>query len=833
MKPRECPLAAFAALCALLALSPPAVAQGKQADYERALSLRRTSEGKVLRANIRPNWLPDGARFWYRVDGLEGRRDFILVDPRKSAKSPAFDPVRLAAALSKITGKPVAADKLPVERIAFPSEGKMVVQVGVAAHLCDLATYELTESADSLGRIPALYPELVRRSRDNGEETAIAFANRTPGTVKLFWITSEGDRREYGTVDAGATRSLRTFAGHAWLTTSAAGEPLAAFVASASPSLAVIEGPVSRPAAIRERPRGTSPDGKWTVAFRESNIYLREGTDGTSTPLTTDGSPSNYYNGGPFWSPDSTHAVVFQSEPAQEHKVSMVESSPNDQTQPKLKTLDYLKPGDRIEHPRVRLLDVKTRRVLPIPDDLCPNPWDIGDVAWSENGKEFSFVYNERGHQRMRLIAVNAETGAARAIINEEAKTFICYSSKSYLYRLPKTREAIWMSERDGWCHLYLYDTTTGQVKNQITRGPWVVRDVERVDTEKRQIWFRAGGIRPEQDPYYIHYCRINFDGTGLTILTEGDGTHNVTYSPNGEFYTDTYSRVDLPPVVELRRTSDGKKVLDLEQADASALLKTGRTFPERFVAKGRDGTTDIYGVIWRPTNFDPKRKYPIIENIYAGPQGAFVPKGFALNYGQQELAELGFIVVQMDGMGTNWRSKAFHDVCWKNLGDAGFPDRILWIKAAAAKYPYMDINRVGIYGTSAGGQNSLGGMLYHPEFYKACVSDCGCHDNRMDKIWWNEQWMGWPIGPHYAEQSNVTLAPRLQGKLLLMVGELDTNVDPASTIQVTNALIRANKDYELLVYPGGGHGVLGTEYGRRRMWDFFVRNLLGTEPRS
>jgi dipeptidyl aminopeptidase/acylaminoacyl peptidase len=273
--------------------------------------------------------------------------------------------------------------------------------------------------------------------------------------------------------------------------------------------------------------------------------------------------------------------------------------------------------------------------------------------------------------------------------------------------------------------------------------------------------------------------------------------------------------------------------VSELTRGDWSALLETGWKVPERFVAKGRDGTTDIYGVIYRPTNHDPAKKYPVIESIYAGPHGAHVPKRFSSFHWTQSLTELGFIVVQIDGMGTNWRSKAFHDVCWKNLADAGFPDRILWMKAAAGKDPSMDVSRVGIYGGSAGGQNALGALLFHPEFYKAAAADCGCHDNRMDKIWWNEAWMGWPIGPHYAEQSNVTNAHKLQGKLLLTVGELDHNVDPSSTMQVVNALIRADKDFELIVFPGADHGAGGSPYGDRRRRDFFVRNLLGVEPRS
>jgi dipeptidyl aminopeptidase/acylaminoacyl peptidase len=389
-------------------------------------------------------------------------------------------------------------------------------------------------------------------------------------------------------------------------------------------------------------------------------------------------------------------------------------------------------------------------------------------------------------------------------------------------------REMIWMSERDGWRHLYLYDGATGRLKNQITKGNWVVRAVDKVDEEKRQVWFQASGMYPGKDPYFTHYYRINFDGSGLTAFTEADGNHTVVFSADMKYYVDTWSRVDLAPVSELRRTEDKKVLLELEQGDISALLAAGWRLPEVFTALGRDGKTDIWGVINRPTNFDPAKKYPVIEAIYAGPQGSFVPKSFSAN--AQTVAELGFIVVQIDGMGTNNRSKAFHDVAWKNLGDAGFPDRILWHKAVAAKYPYYDISRVGVYGTSAGGQNSTGGVLFHPEFYKAAVSNSGCHDNRMDKMWWNEQWMGWPLGPHYAAASNVDNAHRLQGKLLLVVPEMDTNVDPASTFQVVNALIKADKKFDLLFVPGGGHGAGGAYY-QRLMQDFFVHHLLGVEP--
>ena len=306
-----------------------------------------------------------------------------------------------------------------------------------------------------------------------------------------------------------------------------------------------------------------------------------------------------------------------------------------------------------------------------------------------------------------------------------------------------------------------------------------------------------------------------------------------VDFSPDRRYFLDRYSRVDMAPVTELRRAEDGKLLGELERGDARALTSAGWKPPEPLVAKGRDGATDIYGILFRPTNFDPHKKYPVVEDIYAGPHDSFVPKGFHALYQAQVLAELGFIVVKIDGMGTSNRSKKFQDVCWKNLKDSGFPDRILWTRAAAAKYPWMDLTRVGIFGGSAGGQSAVLAIMTHGDFYKVAVADCGCHDNRMDKIWWNEQWMGWPVGPEYAANSNVTLAPGLQGKLLLIVGEMDTNVDPASTMQVVNALIRADKDFELLVIPGSNHGAAESAYGRRRRADFLVRHLLGVEPRG
>jgi len=517
---------------------------------------------------------------------------------------------------------------------------------------------------------------------------------------------------------------------------------------------------------------------------------------------------------------------------AQEHPVYLIESTPAGQLQPRLHSFDYLKPGDEIAHSRPRLFDVATGRPIAIPENLFANPWSIDELRWDRDSKRFTFLYNQRGHQTLRVIAVDAASGSASALVDENSPTFIDYNSKLFYRPVEETNDILWMSERDGWNHLYRYDGNAGGCNNQITRGEFVVRRVEHVDVEKREVWFYAGGVRPEQDPYYLHLCRVGFDGDGFTVLTAADGTHEVSFSPDRRFFLDRWSRVDQPPVVELRKSEDGSLVCEVERADIQSLLAAGWTTPERFMAPGRDGETPIYGIVIRPSNFDPAKKYPVIEQIYAGPHGAHVPKAFGVLPAQHALAELGFIIVQIDGMGTNWRSKAFHDVCWRNLADAGFSDRIAWMKQAAETRPWMDLARIGVYGGSAGGQNAVRALLGHHDFYKAAVADCGCHDNRMDKIWWNELWMGYPVGPHYERSSNAADAHKLEGKLMLVVGELDRNVDPASTMQLVHALQKADKDFDLVIVAGAGHGAAETPYGSRRRMDFLVRHLHGREPR-
>ena len=584
-----------------------------------------------------------------------------------------------------------------------------------------------------------------------------------------------------------------------------------------------------------ERDSDRSPDGKWTAFVKEHNVFIKSRDDeAKEVQLSTDGKEKLAY-GRLAWSPDSKALAAFRIEPGERKEVYLVQSSPPGGGRARMTNRPYALPGDKFTTYELSVFDVASQKQIKPEVDRFEHEWLRPRLRWTKDGSRFAYQQTDRGHQRFRVIEVDARTGAARNLIEERSKTFIWTAhtenlNLSLVNWLTNSEEIIYASESNGWRHLYLIDAKAGALRNPITTGEWVVRGIDRIDETNRQVWFRASGVFAGQDPYLIHFGRVDFDGSALTWLTAGDGNHSIAYSPDRRFIIDTYSRVDLPPVNELRRVSDGKPVCKLEEADVSALNESGWKAPEVFTAKGRDGKTDIWGIIARPRDFDPNKKYPVIEDIYAGPQGSFVPKTFSASSRYESLTKLGFIVAKVDGMGTANRSKAFHDVCWKNLKDAGFPDRILWHQAIAKKYPSYDITRVGIYGTSAGGQNAAGAVLFHSEFYKAAVANCGCHDNRMDKASWNEQWMGYPVGSHYAECSNIDNAGKLQGNLFLVVGEMDSNVPPESTYRFVDALVKAKKDFDFLLVPGGGHGA-GGEYGQRRLQDFFVRHLLGKEP--
>lgn len=581
-----------------------------------------------------------------------------------------------------------------------------------------------------------------------------------------------------------------------------------------------------------------SPDKKWEAYVKDNNLYLSPLWDEKEKDkpkeeiaLTMDGTANLRYDGWSIiWSPDSRKLATVKVRDVQERRIPLIESSPSSQKQPILQWRDYAKPGDVLPVYLPVLFDVEARKQMALNVTPYENQFYLNLTGWREDSRAFTFEFNQRGHQRYVIGEVSAADGSIRHLVDEQTKTFIYYYN-NYRYDLDDGKELLWISERDGWRHLYLIDGTSGQVKRQVTKGEWVLRQVDYVDETNRVVYFTASGFNKGEDPYNLHYCRINLDGTGFTDMTPENGNHRVTFSADRSYFTDVYSRPDLPPVSQLKRTSDVSVVAGLQRCDVSALQAEGWQMPEVFCAKGRDGQTDIWGNIYRPMHFDASKFYPVVEFIYAGPHDSHVDKDFKpAHHLVSKLVELGFIVVSIDGMGTSNRSKAFHDVCWKNLKDAGFPDRIAWMKAAGAKYKYMDLNRVGIYGWSAGGQNAMAALLFHNDFYKVAVALCGCHDNRMDKIWWNEQWMGYPIDASYGTSSNVDNAYRLKGKLLLINGELDDNVDPASTLQVVSALMKANKNFEQLYLPGKTHS-LGGPFEMHKMHDFFVKNLLGQEP--
>ena len=773
---------------ALLVLLPLALAgtgttQGTRADYARAATVARMRD-LVVRFAPDFHWLPDGAGIAWREGGRDGvPLRFVRVDAASGERREAATAAGLGLEIEFRAATPLPADA---------------------------------------------------RSRDGGAETSITLRNGFERALRVFGIDRRGRAHAYGELPPHGSRQQHSFAGHVWRLEFDDGEVAGVFAAGMGEAEFVADEASRRVAASPDGPRRDTarqvPAPPGEVFVEDHDLHYRA-PDGAVLRLTADGNAAEPYERPRAWSPDGAHALCFRVVPSDAREITLVESAPRDQLQPRVHRIEYAKPGDRIAVRRPVLLDLERRCAVPVDAAAFPNPWSLAALRWAADGGEVFVLYIARGHQRVGVYAIDAETGAVRSVVEERSDTFVDDTQKTWMHWVDGGAGLLWASERDGWNHLWHVDVATG-VLAQVTRGDWLVRRVERVDEVARQIWFTAFGIHPGQDPYHAHLARIGFDGTGLTVLTEADGTHEWTFAPDGSLFVDRWSRVDHPWVTELRRARDGALVAELGRDDVTALLATGWRFPERFVAKGRDDQTDIHGILIRPSTFDADGRYPIVESIYAGPHDFHVPKAFGAGARERAIAELGFVVVQIDGMGTNWRHKAFHDVCWRNLKDSGFPDRIRWMRAAAAVHPELDIARVGVFGGSAGGQSALAALLHHGDFYDAAAADCGCHDNRMDKIWWNEAWMGWPVGPHYADNSNTTHAAKLQGHLLLTVGELDRNVDPASTLQVVDALIRADKDFEFVLVPGGGHGVGESAYLARRRMDFFVRHLLGVEPR-
>jgi dipeptidyl aminopeptidase/acylaminoacyl peptidase len=601
-----------------------------------------------------------------------------------------------------------------------------------------------------------------------------------------------------------------------------------------------------------------SPDKQKAAFLRNYNLWIRDLSTGAETQLTTDGVKDFGYatdNAGwqkserpiLLWSPDSRKIATFQQDQRGVGEMYLVSTGVG---HPKLEAWKYPLPGDEVVTTIQRVvidLDRKTVTRLKVAPDqhrstLCDNVACRGgewaDVQWSPDSTRLAFVSTSRDHKEERLRDADVLTGDVREIMEESVATqFESGDGKVNWHVLYGSGEVLWFSERTGWGHLYLHDLKTGKRVAAITSGEWPVRQVLRIDEKERWIYFLAAGREKGRDPYFTHLYRIHFGGTGLQLLTPEDANHDVSMNVSGCCFVDTYSKPDVPPVTLLRDLSGGL-VATLEKSDISKLIATGWKPPRPITVKARDGKTDLYGLLYQPTKLDPNRKYPIVNHIYPGPQGGSVgSRNFSPSRGDaQALAELGFIVIEVDGMGNPTRSKSFHDSYYGNMGDNTLADQVAAMKQIAARYPYVDLDRAGIYGHSGGGFAAADAMFRYPDFFKVGISEAGNHDNRNYEDDWGERYQGLltknPDGTtNYDQQANQLQAKNLKGHLLLAHGTMDNNVPPYNTLLVVDALIKANKDFDLLMLPNRTHGFGNEPYMVRRRWDYFVRYLLGAEP--
>jgi dipeptidyl aminopeptidase/acylaminoacyl peptidase len=736
----------------------------------------------MFRSAVQANWLPD-ERMWYRVTTPEGS-EFVLVDPARGTREPAFDHAKLAAALSKASGSSDDGAHLPFQTIALSSDSQSVsFAVGSDHWKCD-----------RLGSACAV-------DSNPEPETAVGGGGRGRGG------RGGGGRGGRGGAAGGGAQS---------------------------------------------------PDGKLTVSIRNNNLWVRDSA-GKETQLTTDGVKDFGYatdNAGwqssdrpiVVWSPDSKKIATFQQDQRGVGEMYLVSTTVG---HPTLRAWKYPLPGDDVVTTIQRvIIDVAAAKVirLQMPADqhrstLCDDITCGGtpDIQWNADGTQLAFVSTSRDHKEETLKIADAATGAVHDVIHEKVATFFeSGNGRINWHYLPASNEMIWFSERDNWGQLYLYDLNgVNKIKNQITSGEGNVTQIVKVDEQARVIYFQGVGKEKGRDPYFIHFYRVGFDGKNQKLLTPDDGNHSVALSPSGKYFVDTYSKPDVPPTIALRDI-DGKLITPLEKADISKLLATGWKPPQPITVKARDGVTDIYGLMFKPTNLDPTKKYPIINHIYPGPQtGSVGSRNFSVARGDaQALAELGFVVVEIDGMGTPWRSKKFHEAYFGDMGDNTLPDQVSGMKDLGKRYPWIDLDRVGIYGHSGGGYATAGAMFHYPDFFKVGISESGNHDNREYEDDWAEKWQGLlektstDGKSNYDSQANQNFAKNLKGHLMLAHGTMDNNVPPYNTLLVVAELIKANKDFDLVLFPNRPHGYgPDANYMMRKRWDYFVRWLLGAEP--
>jgi dipeptidyl aminopeptidase/acylaminoacyl peptidase len=616
---------------------------------------------------------------------------------------------------------------------------------------------------------------------------------------------------------------------------------------------------VAKAAKGGSEPGVASPDGRSEAFIRDWNLWLRDLASGKETRLTSDGSTDYGYatdNAGWIhsdrailvWSPDGTKIATFQQDQRKTGSMTLVGTSVG---HPQVETWKYPLVGDRDVTMIERVvIDVAGRSVLRLQmppdqhrstlcDDVsCDGGWE--DVQWAPDGRTLAFVSTSRDHKSAHLRVADAQTGAVRDVFDETVKTYFESGNGAVNWRyLPTSNEVLWFSERNDWGNLYLYDLATGKRKRAVTTGSGNVTQVLRVDEATRTLWFRGVGREPAVDPYYQQFYKVSLDGGAPVLLTPEPADHAITLSPDGAWFVDSYSTPATPPVTVLRSSSDGSIKAEIARADISRLRAIGWVPPESITVKARDGRTDLYGLLFKPTSFDPAKKYPVVDYIYPGPQtGSVGSRSFEpARRDHQALAELGFVVVAIDGLGTPWRSKSFHDAFDGDIGDNTLPDQVAALRELGQRHPWIDLDRVGIWGHSGGGYATADAMFSYPEFFKVGIAESGNHDNRNYEDDWAEKWQGLEVkrkdgSSSYDAQANQNRAANLKGHLLLAHGTLDDNVPPSNTLLVVDALIKANKDFDLLMIPDARHGYgAAAPYMMRRRWDYFVRWLQGATP--
>lgn len=730
--------------------------------YERAEKLFWGSRQKLVDGGkVKPKWIDDGARFWYRVDTPGGHR-FVLVDPPNRTRGPALDHERLAHELAKAAGSDVDPAALPFTTIEF-AEGAVEFFAFDSQWRCDLESY----------------------SCDRIEDYELP-------------------------------------------------NPL----------------------------EGKSPDGKWAIIRRGYDLWVRS-SRGEETPLTSDGTADYAYGIGPdclnfstlmrnlglphlspavAWSPDSRRVVTHRTDQRGVEMQHLVESSPADGGRPVLRSAHYALPGDDVV-PKGELIvfDVEMGTTAPAKTKplfmpmLSPIMWKA--LWWAKDGSAVYYFDQERYLKTLRLNRLDPITGEVRVLVEESGEPRMepgQFMGDTIGRVLSDGREVLWYSQRDGWGHLYLYDGQSGELVGQVTSAEWAVRQILHLDETERVVYFLASGLVAD-DPYRRQVCRVGLDGSGFTRLTADELDHDVTVPDNEAYFIDSASTVDTPPIITVRDWN-GDAIVGLERADITRLEEIGWTPPERFRVKASDGVTDVYGILYRPPDFNPNKRYPVIDHPYPGPQTNRVMPTFDPGpYGSmgEQVAALGFVVVAVDGRGTPGRSKEFHDYSYGRLGDSGsLDDHIAALKQLAETRPWMDLDRVGVFGASGGGVATVRALCAFPDFYKVGVAECGVHDTRIYHLAWGETYDGPLDDETYARSANVEIADRLEGKLLLIHGEMDDNVYPHQTMRLVQRLIAANKDFDLLIVPGAEHLSVGFEYYvTRRRWDFLVRHLMDVEP--